>query len=451
MILHPFEPPNPRHHKYKNAEWRRTAPHDIKHPDFLWSDYWRRFNTMQIPLFDEDEYYDVAIAAARESNGQEEFEQRLDKINRQQRKKLTAIMDHALKDALANAESFTSNDAWRTAVHASQTGCLQYFVQLLEGVVSGRKAAVVAADEAPLDNDTHENLDDKARNEQTRDVVQARAYTDDRGYPYMDGPMPRYWQAQHPDEYEWNYKTRSECDGRDQTPSDDFILAVPAVEYTTPTSDDRAPSSTSQTSSVQQPLPPVSTDGHLVTEDDGEVAQEAPARSLGEDGSTALTKKRRRPEEDAAAQEPKRRKLEHDAAPTPTRQTSRKRSRSDDDGEDNGYKRQRIESLPSPPTSHTSSAELGEDTTADGVLSTDQSNASANIQARSPSQPLGTPGADVADGKRKRRKGGSVSRITRAKPSQTASQTPRNCRSSRRSTSSPLWELDSSGRPHSVL
>ncbi|TFB00341.1 hypothetical protein CCMA1212_007907 [Trichoderma ghanense] len=452
MILHPFESPNPRHHKHKNAEWRRTAPPHIKHPDFLWGDYWRRFNTMQIPLFDEDEYYDIAIAVAKESNDQEEFEKRFERINRQQWKKLTAVMDHALKDALANAESFTSNDAWLTAVYASQTGCLQYFVQLLEGVVSGRKAAVVGADaehETPLDNDTDENRD-KARNpagEETGDVVpEVRAHAEYSGYPYMNGPMPRYWEAQHPDDYEWNYKTRSECDGRDQTPSDDFIIAVPAVEYTTPTSDDTAPNPTSRTSSVQQPLPPISTDGHLVTEDDEKAAQEPPASSLGEDGSTPLAKKRIRPNEDAAAQEPKRRKLEHDAAPILTRKTSRKRSRSDDDGEDNGYKRQKIESLPSPPTSHSSSAVFGGDTT-DDAPSLSLSDAPASIEPRNPSKPLENPGADAVDGKRKRRKGDSVSRTTRAK----ASRTPRNGRSSRRSKSSTLWELDSSGKPHSIL
>ncbi|OTA05106.1 hypothetical protein A9Z42_0057090 [Trichoderma parareesei] len=409
---------------------------------------------MQIPLFDEDEYYKIAIAVAKESSGQEEFEQKLDKINRQQRKKLTAIMDHALKDALANAETFTSNDAWLTAIYASQTGCLQYFVQLLEGVVSGRKAAVVGADaehEAPLDNDIHENLDAKARNpaeEQTRDVVlEARAHADYSGYPYMNGPMPRYWDAQHPDDYELDYRTRSEGSTREQTPSDEIILTGPCVEYTSFTSDGTtygASEAVSQSPPTQQLPRPISSDKRLLTKDNGDAVREVQISTLGDDGSAALTKKRVRPDEDAVVQEPKRRKLEHNAAPTPPRQNPRKRSRSDDDGEDNGYKRQKIESLPSPPTSHTSSAESGEDTAADGVPSTSPGNALANNQLRNQSKSLGTPGAGTAHGKRKYRKGGPVLRTTRAKASRAASQTPRTYRSSRRSTSSSLWELDAS-------
>ncbi|KAL6886433.1 hypothetical protein HDV57DRAFT_490461 [Trichoderma longibrachiatum] len=453
MILHPFEPPNPVHHRYKNSEWRRTAPPDIKHPDFLWEDYWQRFNTMQIPLFDEDEYYETAIAIAKESNDQQDFEEKFERQNREQRKKLLAIMSHALEDALANAETFKSNDAWLTAIYASQTGCLQYFVRLLEAASSGREAVMVEADaehEVPRNSYAGEVMNDKTRKpaeEGRRDMVpEAQAHSDYHGYPYMNGPMPRDWAAQHPDDYEWNYKTRSEYNSRDQTPSDDFIIAAPAVEYATAASNDAAPNSSSRTSSVRQPLPPIPSDGHLVTEDDEKAAQKAPASSLGEDGSTALTKKRIRSDEDATAQKPKRRKLEHDAAPTPTRQASRKRCRSDDDSEDNGYKRQKMESLPSPPTSHTSSTELGEDTTTDEIPSTSPSNASANNEPRNPSNSLETSGADTADVKRKRRKGGSVSRTTRAK----ASQTPQNCRSLRGSKSSPLWELDSSGKPHSV-
>ncbi|KAL7803364.1 hypothetical protein V8C44DRAFT_344475 [Trichoderma aethiopicum] len=452
MILHPFEPPNPVHHRYKNSEWRRTAPPDIKHPDFLWEDYWQRFNTMQIPLFDEDEYYETAIAIAKESNDQQDFEEKFERQNREQRKKLLAVMSHALEDALANAETFKSNDAWLTAIYASQTGCLQYFVRLLEAASSGREAVMVEADaehEVPRNSYAGEVMNDKTRKpaeEGTRDMVpEAQAHSDYRDYPYMNGPMPRDWAAQHPDDYEWNYKTRSEYNRRDETPSDDIIIAAPAVEYAT-ASNDAAPNSTSRTSSVRQPLPPFPSDGHLVTEDDEKAAEKAPASSLGEDGSTALTKKRIRSDEDATAQKPKRRKLEHDAAPTPTRQASRKRSRSDDDSEDNGYKRQKMESLPSPPTSHTSSTELGEDTTTDEIPSTSPNNASANNEPRKPSESLETSGADTADVKRKRRKGGSVSRTTHAK----ASQTPQNCRSLRGSKSSPLWELDSSGKPHSV-
>ncbi|KAK1249290.1 hypothetical protein MKX07_002806 [Trichoderma sp. CBMAI-0711] len=292
---------------------------------------------MQIPLFDEDEYYKIAIAVAKESSGQEEFEQKFDKINRQQRKKLTAIMDHALKDALANAETFTSNDAWLTAIYASQTGCLQYFVQLLEGVVSGRKAAVVGADaehEAPLDNDIHENLDAKARDpaeEQTRDVVlEARAHADYSGYPYMNGPMPRYWDAQHPDDYELDYRTRSEGSTREQTPSDEIILTGPCVEYTSFTSDGTtygASEAVSQSPPTQQLPRPISSDKRLLTKDNGDAVREVQISTLGDDGSAALTKKRVRPDEDAVVQEPKRRKLEHNAAPTPPRQNPRKRFR----------------------------------------------------------------------------------------------------------------------------
>ncbi|KAL6873024.1 hypothetical protein J3F83DRAFT_731782 [Trichoderma novae-zelandiae] len=452
MILHPFEPPNPVHHKYKNSEWRRTAPHDIKHPDFLWEDYWQRFNTMQIPLFDEDEFYDTAIAIARESNDQREFEERFERKNRQQREKLLAIMNRALEDALANAETFKSNDAWLTAIYASQTGCLQYFVRLLEAAASGREAVLVEADvghEAPRSIDAGENMSEKTRNPwgEARDVVPgAQAHADDRGYPYMNGPMPRYWAAQHPDDYEWNYKTRSECNGRDQTPSDDFIIAVPAVEYTTSKSDGTAPDSTSRTSSVQQPLPPVSSDRHLLAEDDEKATQEAPASSLGDDGSTTLAKKRIRSDEDATAQEPKRRKLEHDAAPTAPRQAPRKRSRSDDDGEDNGYKRQKIESLPSPPTSHVSSVESGTDRSADETQSVSPSKAPEGDTPNSADTPSGIPSTNAADGKRKRRKRASVSRTTHTK---TCQHSPTS-RSLRRGKSSTLWELDSSGKPHSI-
>ncbi|PTB66950.1 hypothetical protein BBK36DRAFT_1117021 [Trichoderma citrinoviride] len=451
MILHPFEPPNPVHHKYKNSEWRRTAPHDIKHPDFLWEDYWQRFNTMQIPLFDEDEYYDTAIAIAKESNDRQEFEEKFERKTRQQRKKLLAMLDHALGDALSNAETFKSNDAWLTAIYASQTGCFQYFVRLLEAAASGREAVLVDADaefESPRNSDAGEDMSKKTQNSGmgARDVVPGvQAHADYRGYPYMDGPMPRYWAAQHPDDYEWNYKTRSECNGRDQTPSDDFILTVPAVEYTTSKPSGTAPDSTSRTSTVQQ-LPPLSSDGHLVTEDDENATQEASTSLLVDDGSTALTKKRVRSDEDATAQKPKRRKLEHDGAPS-TRQASRKRSRSDEDGEDNGYKRQKIESLPSPPTSHTSSADFEEDTTTDDDPSVNLSDARESTKSGNPSKSLGNPDADTVDGKRQRRKGGSVSHTTRAK----ASQTSPNRRSSRRGKSSPLWELDSSGKPHSRL
>jgi hypothetical protein len=455
-------------------------------PDLLWGEYWERFNTIRIPILGEDEYFNSAIAIVKASKDKEDFERLFEKTNKQRWEKFRSLMVNISREIDRTEESFPCQAAHLATFNACNNSCLEHFVGLLKGHVLGWEADVVeshAEPEALSDNsdvtkeisrETQKPIEEETQNplrEETQIPIEEETQgpiEEDYSYDYpLTGQIPPEWESQHDPERDWTYRTPSERKASRERYEENFVFIGTYSEYLAPTADDAAPGardSDDEVPSLQQ-LPSLLLDDTSISEkeDEGKATQDVLGKHLSspsKDENSTLTKKRVRfdddDDDDIINHEHKRRKLENTTAHTPTSPTSptshasssiqqpagggvsKKRSRSDDEEEDeeedNGYKRQKIESLPSPPTSHTSPASSTEDISTSHLPS---ENPEKNPEEQVP---------ETISGERKRRKQSSTSRAPRTKSSRNIP----NTRSSRRAKSSTLWELDSSGKPHSV-
>ncbi|KAM0254878.1 hypothetical protein ACHAQJ_006315 [Trichoderma viride] len=519
-----FKAPYPGSQRSRNTAWARAAHPGMSDADHLWRDYWERFNTIQIPIFSEEEYFQTAIAVAKASKDKEDFERIFEETNKQRGEIFRVLMRDISWKIDNSKERFPSRAAFLTTFDACNNSCLEHFVGLLKGNVFGWEADVEELDaesealsddgdgttkigeetqiplkeekqisveeetQIPVDEETQNPLKEETQmpieeetqtpveeetqipverelqspiEEETRGTIEEKKTPVD-WYDYsLNSEILPEWETQYDPEWDWTYRSPNERKASRERYGEDFVFLGTYSEYYAPTSDDTAPRalvSDDEIPSMQQ-LPPSLLSDTPVSEkgDEGNTTQDVLGKQLSSpsnSGSSTLAKKRVRfdVDDDIIDPEPKRRKLENATTHTPTSPTphssssiqqaaggsvSKKRSRSDDDDEeeeDNGYKRQRIESLPSPPTSHTTPASSTED---------------VSINHLSPGNPEKLPekqDPETTNGGRRRRKQTSTSRTPRAK----SSRNILNTRSSRRAKSSTLWELDSSGKPHSV-
>ncbi|KAK4148525.1 hypothetical protein C8A00DRAFT_38901 [Chaetomidium leptoderma] len=58
-----FSPPSDT--KAKDRRWQAFAKVGFRDSRYLWTDYWQQYNTITIPLLDEDAFFSDALAAAQ--------------------------------------------------------------------------------------------------------------------------------------------------------------------------------------------------------------------------------------------------------------------------------------------------------------------------------------------------------------------------------------------------
>ncbi|KAK2006153.1 hypothetical protein LZ32DRAFT_611518 [Colletotrichum eremochloae] len=167
-----FQPPGMTYEK--NKAWRRIAKPDFSNPKMIWGDYWRRFNTITVPLLDEDAYFADVMAAAKHAENRGHLEELLAEKHEERRRDL----DKAIRDIALSSIYFRQHSSSRTtrdaALKIGQTGSMDSFIQFVCGVIFGWSSAedqqlmqVTTAD----DTGTVENGFDARRNGDTEDDV----------------------------------------------------------------------------------------------------------------------------------------------------------------------------------------------------------------------------------------------------------------------------------------
>lgn len=141
--------------KTRNDAWcKKVGGKHLGGPRKLWGDYWRRFNTMQIPILGEDEYFKTATEIAEVAANEEEFEKLFMKRNQQRQEELFDLIDDITRAIAWDKGQFPCSAARRAALKAGTTGCFEYFVSLLRGNVLGWEADK-AGDDVPKNAVAH--------------------------------------------------------------------------------------------------------------------------------------------------------------------------------------------------------------------------------------------------------------------------------------------------------
>ncbi|KAL6904325.1 hypothetical protein GGI43DRAFT_317096 [Trichoderma evansii] len=462
-----FKAPYPGNENTKNTEWSQAAPRGMRSPDHLWGEYWQRFNMFRIPIFDKVEYFRTAVALAKDSKSKEDFERKFEEVNERRLQELQSLLSKMFWN-FNNIEKGPPHRAAHIETSDARTlRCLEHFIRILNDYVFDQEAdtgptkIVVEKQNYTEENSLNEGGEIFVEDE-TETLIReiSRSPSADPEYEeYLrTGRVPDEWSSQLNPDVDWTYEFNKEHkSGRvHHRESDTFTRTN--FDCLTSTSDDTDPhtlNSDDDILSIQQVPSLTSNDSQ-----DFEEANETTATKDGlrrrssissKSGSSNSAKKRVRfsdDDEDVSIHEPKRRKLETTLANAPNSPTpqsssgikqashggvSRKRSRPDDDEEDNGYKRQKIESVPrsTSPILHDSCTE----------------DESASRLAQGTSEKVPEEHAPESNnGRRKQQKQKSTLQTSRAKSPQNAP----NTRSSRRAKSSTLWELDSSGKSRSI-
>ncbi|KAK4141208.1 uncharacterized protein C8A04DRAFT_39244 [Dichotomopilus funicola] len=131
----PFSPPSDTWDK--DARWRTFANVGCRDTRPLWADYWPRFNTITIPLLDEDAFFSDALAAAREAKDRNHLEELLAEKSKARRAELEGVLDKILRAAIFDTNPSSPEPAWDAAEKAGRSGSLDSFLQLASGVVWG--------------------------------------------------------------------------------------------------------------------------------------------------------------------------------------------------------------------------------------------------------------------------------------------------------------------------
>ncbi|KAL7946323.1 hypothetical protein V8C42DRAFT_320258 [Trichoderma barbatum] len=503
-----FEAPNPGFQKTLNRRWTNAVDKKfggycfLSNKDRFWGDYWERFNTMQIPLFGEEEYVNTAIEVLNNSKNPEDFEKNFERVNKRRREVLMLLLGSALWK-IHKRKDFPSQAARCAAIRACETGCFQYFLQLLKGDIWGWEADIAE------DADTANTLSEEIPQGTVIDETQCRVEIpeeyriSDEKQKYFDeclaaGTIPEEWETQMDTEWDEEYKTpRQRQEELEESAKATFYIGT-TWEYPAP-----APNGTGTLNGDDDSLPstmsPPPSPGIPKEEFKGRQMQGLLQNSLPKDTGSRPAKKRVRfaDEEDDDDREPKRQKLDDweplstpdtpsteqpviNETPSPIQTSNKKgkRPRDDDEGDDDDNvedirKRQKLDSPTTLPTPDTPSAEQAAIPTAldppPPTQAADQS--TSGKRSRSDDE---DDGDDDATNNPKRQRLESPESLAdldallsqqianeindarrRAKKSTPRTRQPTvpsspNRRSRRTSGQAALWELDGSGRPQSI-
>ncbi|KAL7932217.1 hypothetical protein V8C35DRAFT_307716 [Trichoderma chlorosporum] len=412
-----FKAPDPNYQRRNNQAWRESQSGDLDLGDReeLWGKYWDQFNTIRIPILSPDAYVKVAVTVAKDASSPEDFENRFREFNRRSWDQLESDLAAMRRKIYDMKEKFSCQDAYDSVSAACRGGCLEHYVNLLKGNINGWEADPVEPDCGKGDSACEHNL-------------------------YID----------------MNYDRSGPLEPFRPPPRKGSVIEL----------DDNLPLtivSANEASSPKAYLPPTSNGTSIVDKNNKGVTKldssgmhlNSPPSHItdGDSPDKKKIKKRTRFEgdeddngDDSAGCQFKRQKLDTDPQasstprePTPIPQATggsvpKKRSRTDleDEGVDTGFKRQKTASFPPPPSkSSTTSLEN---------ISTDPPPINQGGVSTKKTPPLSP---KTVNGGRRHQNRAPKEKATRTG----SSQISKTSRPSRRSRSSKLWELDSSGKP----
>ncbi|KAL7962991.1 hypothetical protein V8C34DRAFT_300920 [Trichoderma compactum] len=220
-----FKAPSVVMQKTRNSAWNeKTSGKPLGDARKLWGDYWLRFNTMQIPMLGEDEYFKTAAAIAEVAADEEEFGKLFVERSKQRQKELSTLVAKIGTTIVFNDDIFPCEAAENTALNICRTGCFEYFVSLLKGNVLGWEADK-AGDDMPNNTIAHFVEETKKPNNeeaqkpdnkeaQKQDGEEMQDSIDDEGsidyensthYVGSFSPLSPSCETQYYDEYDYYY------------------------------------------------------------------------------------------------------------------------------------------------------------------------------------------------------------------------------------------------------
>jgi hypothetical protein len=131
----PFSPP--RDTREKDLRWQTFAKVGCRDSIPLWTDYWQRFNTITIPLLDEDAFFSDALAAGKVAWDREHLEQLLKEKSEARRAELNSAFDKILHGSIFGKNPSLPEAARDAAEKVGRSGSLDSFIQLTGGIVWG--------------------------------------------------------------------------------------------------------------------------------------------------------------------------------------------------------------------------------------------------------------------------------------------------------------------------
>ncbi|KAL7929009.1 hypothetical protein V8C35DRAFT_316755 [Trichoderma chlorosporum] len=338
LAMPPFKIPSRPYYISKKFQWERNNAPDLRDPDILWNDYWRRFNTIQLPILKEEDFLKRAVAIAKVAKNREEFETLFEKRNIQQRERLMDFMLTAGLKTMFHEEIFPCEEAHHVAFNICQTGCFVYFMKLLQGSVLGWEADMASDD---LNEDIDGISDQATHNstEESRDVCDNNPYNKDL-----------YGTQRYFDE-DLTYETDIERQVREEQEANSTFYI--GTVWFTPVP------ATADASKQSAALPEAqNTPKKRVRFDDDDTTTEPATDDMSKQSAAPLAEAQDRPRKRVRLSEgdatiptddtPK----QSAASQTEAQNASKKRARSDDDDTTGEPKRRKLESPASPPTSH---------------------------------------------------------------------------------------------------
>jgi hypothetical protein len=131
----PFSPPD--YTREKDLQWQAFAKVGCRDSRPLWTDYWRRFNTITIPLLDEDAFFSDALAAAKVARNREHLEELLEEKSKERRAELEKVLDEIPYAIIYDKSPSSPEPAWDGVRKVGRSGSLDSFIQLASGIVWG--------------------------------------------------------------------------------------------------------------------------------------------------------------------------------------------------------------------------------------------------------------------------------------------------------------------------
>ncbi|KAK1470235.1 hypothetical protein CTAM01_16899 [Colletotrichum tamarilloi] len=170
-----FQPPKMTYEK--NKAWRRIAKPDFHDPKMIWGDYWRRFNTIAVPLLDEDAYFADIIAAAKHAENRGHLEELLAAKHEERRRDLDNFIRDIALSSITSRKHFLSTNTRDAALKIGQTGSMDSFIQFVCGVIFGWSMAedkqlmrvTTAGDTSTVGNGPDARCDGDARDDVSED------------------------------------------------------------------------------------------------------------------------------------------------------------------------------------------------------------------------------------------------------------------------------------------
>lgn len=107
------------------------------HPKNLWSEYWQRFNTISIPLQDEDAFFLDLMEAAHQAETRPHLEELLEEKREERRRDMDKIVKELVFTSGNRRRCFPSPKARSATTQVGLTASLDSFIQVVCGVAYG--------------------------------------------------------------------------------------------------------------------------------------------------------------------------------------------------------------------------------------------------------------------------------------------------------------------------